>query len=243
MMCNLSKQKVFFVIMTTQQKTADMSLQHRAIEPSEDETISSAGLELEQKIKQQIAEKNKTKAARRRMMHRRTLTLQFYELENGLFEIEGRLRDIKTDPFKRVLYQEPWPPGEPIHDIKVHLIVDRDMLVHDLWADMQATPFRLCLQAQATLTPLIGRRIAKGWNKAVRDTLGGSQSCTHIMEMLGPMATTAFQGLAPQRMEDMNRPENEHLRVGKVDSCFTYGAQRTVVAQIWPHLHKPENDN
>ena len=53
------------------------------------------------------------------------------------------------------------------------------------------------------------------------------------------MATTAMQGLAPQRIARVNEPGNEEQRRAKVDSCYAYAAEREVVARLWPHLHRP----
>ncbi len=73
----------------------------------------------------------------------------------------------------------------------------------------------------------------------MRELLSGAASCTHIVELLGPMATTAFQGLAPQRLARINLPGQEAERAAKVDSCYAYAAEREVVAQLWPELHRP----
>ena len=177
----------------------------------------------------------------REELHHRQVDMKFYRRSDGLFEVEGRLTDKKTHPFKRQLATEDLPPGEPVHDIIVRMVVDEHLLVHDIQANMQSTPFGVCKGAQQTLAPLIGLKIAKGWNKHVRDALGGSKSCTHIMEMLGPMATTAYQGLAPQRIARTNTPGNDHLRHAKVDTCYAYAAEREVVAQLWPDLHRPRH--
>jgi hypothetical protein len=80
-------------------------------------------------------------------------------------------------------------------------------------------------------------RIGAGWNKRVRELLGGAASCTHIVEMLGPMATTIYQGIAPQRLARMTQPGNDEHK-SKIDSCYAYGSQREVVARLWPDLRK-----
>jgi len=105
---------------------------------------------------------------------------------------------------------------------------------------MKATPFGVCLGAQNTLSGIVGLQIGPGWTKKTKALLGGSASCTHLMELLGPMATTAFQGMAPKRMQEVDNPENENLRVGKVNSCYAYAEHREVIAQLWPDLYKPK---
>ena len=175
----------------------------------------------------------------REELHHRSIDLRFYRRRDGLYEVEGCLLDRKTHPFRRQLTNEDTPAGTPIHDIVVRLVVDDTLLVHDAQALMRTTPFDVCQGATATLEPLKGLRMGAGWNKRVRELLGRSASCTHIMELLGPMATTAFQGLAPQRLAAVNEPGNEAMRLAKVDSCYAYGAEREVVARLWPHLHRP----
>lgn len=176
----------------------------------------------------------------REELHHRQIDLRFYRRADGLYEVEGRLVDVKREPFRRQLAPQDTPPGTPIHDIVVTLVVDDALRVHDAWAAMAATPFGVCKGAANTLEPLKGLTMGGGWNKRVRELLGGAASCTHIVELMGPLATTAFQGLAPQRLATINRPESEAQRQAKVDSCYAYAAQREVVAQLWPHLHRPE---
>lgn len=181
-------------------------------------------------------------ALERQALHHRQIALGFYRRSDGLFEVQGRLEDTKTHPFRRQLASEDTPAGAHVHDITVTLVIDEDLMVHEAWAHMAATPFDICHGAQDTLAPLRGLRIGAGWIKQVRERLGGAASCTHIVELLGPMATTAFQGLAPQRLATINLPGSDAQRRAKVDSCYAYGAQREVVAQLWPDLHRPPTD-
>jgi hypothetical protein len=176
--------------------------------------------------------------AEREEIHHRQVDLRFYKRTDGLYEVEGRLIDTKSHPFRRQLANDDLPPGTALHDIVVRMIIDESMVVHDVQAHMGATPFAVCAGASETLRPLRGLNIASGWNKRVRELLGGAASCTHIVELLGPMATAAFQGLAPQRLARMNAQGNESERVGKVNSCYAYSEQREVVARLWPHLHR-----
>lgn len=180
-----------------------------------------------------------TEHLQREELHHRQVDIRFYKLADGTYEVVGRLVDTKTHPFRRQLAPGNSPPGEPLHDISVRLIVDESLTIRDASAVMAATPFTTCRRAAETLNPLKGLTIGAGWNKRVRELLGGCASCTHIVELLGPMATTVFQGLAPQRMERLNDPANEEARRAKVNSCYAYSAEREVVAQLWPHLHRP----
>ena len=177
----------------------------------------------------------------REEIHHRQVDVRFYRRDDGLYEVEGRLVDTKSHAFRRQLASEDTPAGVPLHDITVMLVIDEELLVHDALATMQATPFDICRGAVHTLAPLKGLRIGAGWTKRVRELLGGAASCTHIVELLGPLATTAMQGLAPQRLARINEPDSEPQRRAKVDSCFAYAAEGDVVATLWPHLWRSPN--
>lgn len=184
-----------------------------------------------------------TDTIEREELHHRQVDLRFYKRSDGLYEVVGNLVDKKTYPFRRQLAEEDTLPGTPVHDITVRLVLDEDLVVHDASATMDVTPFDICPGATGTLAPLVGLQIGAGWNRKVRDLLGGSASCTHIAELLGPMATTAYQGMAPKRMAVINLPGQEQQRLAKVNSCYSYAAHREVVARLWPELHEVRKDH
>jgi hypothetical protein len=173
----------------------------------------------------------------RKEIHHRQVDLRFYERSDGLFEVEGWLLDRKTQPFRRLLSDGELPAGTPLHDIRVRLVVDENLLIHEASASFAASPFEVCHGAANTLEPLKGLRIGPGWNKRIRELLGGPASCTHIVELLGPMATTIHQGLAPRRLAQLRQPGNDAYR-SKVDSCYAYAGHRDVVARLWPNRPK-----
>lgn len=173
-------------------------------------------------------------------MHCRQIETTFGRRSDGLFEVEGRLLDTKAHAFRRQLATEDSPAGTPLHRISVRLVVDADLVIQEATADLATTPFETCRGAEQSLFPLKGMRIGPGWMKRVKSVLGGPMSCTHVLELLGPMATTAFQGLAPVRIARINALGDGAERRKKVDSCFAYAAQRDVVARLWPQLYKPK---
>ena len=78
--------------------------------------------------------------------------------------------DRKTHP---LLQDRDTPAGSPLHHILVRLVIDEHLLVHDAGAALGASPFDVCRGAADTLAPLKGLRIGAGWNKRVRELLGG----------------------------------------------------------------------
>jgi len=183
-----------------------------------------------------------TDTVTREELHHRDVDLRFFRRSDGFFEVEGRLVDTKTHSFRRLLAEEDALPGQHLHDITVRLVLDAELQVHAAEANMSATPFSICPGAETALQALVGLSIGAGWNKRVRELLGGVVSCTHIVELLGPMATTVLQGIGPLRITSTDDPEADAQRRFRVDSCYAFAAEREVVIRLLPRrrCEKPD---
>lgn len=177
----------------------------------------------------------------REELHHRKVDLRFFVRSDGLYEVEGRLIDVKNHPFRRLLSECEDPPGHHLHDMTVRLVLDSELQVQAVEAEMASTPFKICPGATLALQLLVGLRIGAGWNKRVRELLGGVTSCTHIVELLGPMATTVLQGIAPLRVNSYDNPEEDVQRRLRVDSCYAFAADREVVIRLLPHLKREKS--
>ncbi len=117
----------------------------------------------------------------------------------------------------------------------IRLTVDEDLTVHDVVASTDASPYQICPQAADRMGVLKELKIGRGWRSEIQKRLGGAAGCTHLVEMLGPVATTAYQTLVFVRL---NRPEvlTPEGIPAKIDSCYAYGSDREVVRERWPAL-------
>ncbi len=178
----------------------------------------------------------------REELHQRQISMRSYRRSDGLFDIEARVVDTKSAPFLAPLAERALPAGEPIHDLWIRLVVDEWLVIHEALACSDATPFGICRQAPPTLAVLKGERIGAGWSRIVREKLKGAASCTHLMELLIPMATTAMQTLWPFT-RDRPLKTDENGRPLKIDSCFAYSENREVVLKLWPQHYKGPRPN
>lgn len=169
----------------------------------------------------------------REELHTRQIVMRSYRRPDGLYEIEGRIIDTKKQDFSPPLKDIPIAPGDYIHDLSIRLVIDEWLVIHDAIASSDATPFAICKQAPPTLSVLKGEKIGGGWNKLIREKFKGAKGCTHLMEMLSPMATTAMQTLYPYTQHRPIRTD-ENGRPLKIDSCFAYASNRDVVHRLWP---------
>lgn len=178
----------------------------------------------------------------REALHLRRITMRGYRRSDGLYEVEGQVTDRKPREFTPLSGSRAVPAHQPIHDMGVRLVFDADMVVRKVQAVTRSAPYPVCPEATTTLQTLVGLRLASGWASAVRSRLGGARSCTHLMELLMPMATTAIQSLGGLRA-DRPEPLDANGRPLKIDSCYAYGAERELVLQRWPQFHNPPVDS
>lgn len=165
-------------------------------------------------------------------LHLRRIELRGFRRQDGLYDVEAHLVDTKANPFVagggRVVL-----PGAPIHGMSVRLVVNADLEVLDVLASTDSSPHGICSQATETLQSVRGLRLGPGWSRAVRERLAGRHGCTHLTELLKPLATVAIQTLW-----DVRKDQPVQLDPGgkpvKIDSCYAYASNRAIVRERWP---------
>lgn len=150
----------------------------------------------------------------RRPVHLRRITCEGYERDDGLYDIVGTL--IDTKPFPIELTEKPLAADEAIHHMTVCLTIDRDRLIHDVVAHTLQGPHAVCGAITESYRRLIGQRIQPGFTVVVKRLFRGEQGCTHMTELLPPMATTAFQMLwsGADDVTDADQPAHRNSPLG-----------------------------
>jgi len=174
-------------------------------------------------------------------IHLRRIEMRGFRRDDGLYEIDGRVVDTKTVPLQ-IPAGDARPAGAPIHDMWIRLVVDESLFVRDILAVTDASPYPVCREATAPMAVIVGERIEPGWSLMVKARLGGVTGCTHLMELLIPLATAAYQTLSTVRLR---RPDvmARSGRPVKIDTCYAYASQRAVVRQRWPAFYTGPEGN
>lgn len=171
-------------------------------------------------------------------LHTRTLTFNGYARADGLWDMEGELRDVKH-------YDHPHgtgtrAAGEPVHHILLRVTVDAQLRIHDIASSMHRTPFGECGVADQHLRRMVGQTMGAGWRKAIDTAMGGLQGCTHLRELLANLATAAFQTIPHHvemqrlaRGEPMHASDQPPFYMGK---CMTWDYNGPVVARFAPRF-------
>lgn len=175
----------------------------------------------------------------REELHVRRIEFRGFRRSDGLYEVQAGLTDRKPHDFTPPSGGRPVPANEAIHDHGLRVVFDADMVIRAVETSMRAYPYRECPQGGATLQALVGLRIGPGWGGEIRRRLPAADTCTHLREMLIPLATAAFQSMHTVRMQQQRDELDAQGRPRKIDSCYAYGASRELVKQLWPEFHRP----
>ena len=172
----------------------------------------------------------------RKQLHTRKIECRGFERSDGLWDIEAILIDTKNQEYinhERGLVSS----GEPIHKMTVTVTLDIDLIIRDIKVVMEYTPYNLCKSASDTMNNLIGLKIAAGWMKKARKRVGRTESCTHVMELLGPISSAAYQTMHWAIEERENTKPNRGDPM-ILDQCKTLARNSAVVKVMWPEFHQ-----
>jgi hypothetical protein len=180
--------------------------------------------------------------ADREHLHDRRYEFQGFHRKDGLWDIEGRMTDSKTFGFDND-FRGRIEPGEPLHDMRIRLTLDDDFVIHDIEVSTDDAPYVICSDVTPSFAVLKGVKVGPGWNKKLKELVGGVRGCTHHVEMLGAMATVAYQTMWSRAMRDrppQAAPRRERPSI--IDTCHALAADSPVVKRFWPDFYTGPKD-
>jgi hypothetical protein len=219
-----------------------MSMLHRNIRPPHaPATRQESGMPLSQ-------------PAAREHIHTRAIEINGYRRNDGHYDIEAHLTDIKS--FGQTNHDRGYiEAGEPVHDMWLRLTVDETMHIQAVEAISDKTPYAMCPAAAPNFARLAGMRIKAGFLREATHAVGGTAGCTHLRELLQQMATTAFQTINPARARREMQTEGAAAEQRGSDAfdkritekwgggnkilntCLAYDEKGPLVKRRWPHLY------
>ena len=182
-----------------------------------------------------------SKPSKRKLLHTRNVKCTGYLRDDGLMDIEGHLIDTKSYDFPNHDRGGHIPTGEALHDISARITLDESLTIKAAEACMDETPYHYCKEIAPVFSGIVGIQIGAGWMGKIREIIGGTKGCTHIYELLGPMATTAFQTRVsisgPDQLPVDGQPARKNAPV-YINSCHSYAKDGPIIKLYWPEFYK-----
>ena len=184
----------------------------------------------------------------RQLLHARNITCLGFYRDDGLLEIEGRLTDRKDYSFENENRGQV-DAGEPVHDMWLRVTLNDNLLITNVEASTDASPYTICPDITKNFSRLKGITIGPGWRKAIKNKVGGIHGCTHLVELLGPIATTAYQTIFSEKAQILKKAKSSESKTKMVageernkprllNTCHAFNESSSVVKKRWPNFYK-----
>ena len=131
----------------------------------------------------------------------RAIECNGYERADGLFDVEGSLRDVNEYEI-----ENPWrgkmAPGQAVHEMSVRLRIGADLVIHAVEISIDSAPYPFCQGVKPNLERLVSLKITGGFKQQARKLVGHTQGCTHVLTLVETLATVAIRTLAGKARHD-----------------------------------------
>ncbi|WP_119153301.1 DUF2889 domain-containing protein [Caldimonas tepidiphila] len=176
-------------------------------------------------------------APQRQLMHRRSIDVAVYAREDGLWEVDARLADVKSHDVP--LGGGVRRAGEPVHDMTLRLVIDEQFRILQAGARTEWMPYPGQCDAYGDVyARLVGLNLMQNFRRDVKSRLGGTAACTHITELTQVLPTAVLQAFAGTVIKpEAGDPDGE--RPFQLDRCHALRADGEVARLFYPHWYRP----
>jgi hypothetical protein len=178
----------------------------------------------------------------RTLLHTRRVVCAGYARSDGTIEVEAEMKDITANGTD--LYFKRLSAGEVIHGMRLVVTLDADLVIQHVKALTDTAPTPWCAEGNSAYAALKGLKVGSGFTRQVKALVGGTKGCTHLTELLGPLATTAMQTWFAMRrqavsLRALHEGDGPIPKPHVVDTCRAYRAEGPAIKVIWPE-HRRE---
>ena len=179
-------------------------------------------------------------------VHTRSILCRSFRRDDGLMDIDGRF--IDTRPFEyESEFRGMCTAGAALHHMQLRLTVDSTRHIHALVSAMHATPYAGCADVNPNFQRLVGVSLGRGFRKILREKVGSSEGCTHIIALLDVMAAAAVQTFTSAGYAALKPGQPKPARIFRieqlVDTCYSYRTGSQVLQQMKDRSAQAERDS
>jgi hypothetical protein len=174
-------------------------------------------------------------APQRQLKHRRSIEVQVFARGDGLWEVDATITDVKTRVAQ--MMEGPRPPGTPIHDMLLRLVVNAQFEIVDAGSDTRWMPYTgHCDQHGDAYKRLIGLNLMRDFRQHLRERVGGVLGCTHITELAQVLPTAVVQGFVGEVLDTRGHGDTKPFQI---DRCHALKSSGEAVRLHYPRWHTP----
>jgi hypothetical protein len=174
----------------------------------------------------------------RSLRHTRAITVEAYSRDDGLWDLDASIRDVKTRDIE--LASGTRVGGLPVHDLKLRVTIDRKLTIVDAEAASDAVPYPgYCETIGPAYKKLIGLSLMNHFRLHLKDRLAGVLGCSHLTELAQVLPTAALQAYADDVFDERgNADAHDNTRSAErpfeLDRCHALRSDGPAVALYYP---------
>ena len=168
----------------------------------------------------------------RTRLHARRVSYEGFRRDDGLFDLEGHLTDIKDHDY--ALLTGLRPAGVAVHDMWVRVTVGSDYIIRSIEVRTDGMPYETCNRIEPAYAKLAGASLLHGFRKTLYDAMGGVRGCSHVTELLAHAPTAAIQMFAGLRREI--EPGGD--KPFQLDRCHALETTTDTVRRYYPQWYR-----
>jgi hypothetical protein len=169
----------------------------------------------------------------RKPLHTRSIRVETFGREDGLWDLEAELIDFKDYDFPRS-NGEVFEAGRHIHHMHLRITIDEAFTIVAAQAVYDAAPYeQRCMSIDSAYKGLVGMNLLKGFRHQVKEQFGRTAGCTHMTELSQVLPTVAVQTLSSRRRQN----RNPDVRPFQLDGCHALSTDGPVVLEHYPQWY------
>lgn len=174
-------------------------------------------------------------SSRRALKHTRAIQIEAFARDDGLWDIDAHISDIKTRDTK--LASGIRPAGQALHDLWLRITVDTQLNIVNAEAVSDAVPYPdYCDTIGPAYKKLVGLNLLKGFRDGVKQRLSGIKGCTHLTELAAVLPTATIQAFAGEVLDTRDGAHDleQSQKPFQLDRCHALRSDGEAVVKYYP---------
>lgn len=170
-------------------------------------------------------------------LHNRSIRVQSYARDDGLFDLEAELIDSKA--YEHVCERRGLQlAGAPVHHMHLRITIDARFNILAAQSLYDAAPYGgECTAIEPEYADLVGMNLLRGFRQSVKARFGRTAGCTHMTELTSVLPTAAVQTMAGLPGKPVHGDEASGRRPFQLDGCHALSVDGPVVQRLYPRWY------
>lgn len=174
----------------------------------------------------------------REPLHTRSIRVSSFVREDGQWDLEAELIDVKAYDFPLRDGMSIKHAGDPIHHMHLRVTIDDQFTITAAVADYDAAPYNEnCSAIAPDYQHLVGMNLLRNFRQTVKDRYGRTAGCSHMTELAYVLPTVAIQTMANERRKEQLNPGPRPKRPFQLEGCHALRLNGPVVQEFYPEWY------